>query len=331
MELVCPAGSFTALKAAVNHGADAVYVGLKDDTNARDFPGLNFTEAQLQQGIEHAHNNGCKTFLAINTYASSGNLSRWQRAVSLGHDLGFDALIMADIGVLAWARQQYPDLPIHLSVQASATNLPSLNYYHQHYGIRRAVIPRVLSLKQIETLAAKSPVDIEVFGYGSLCIMAEGRCALSSYVTGESPNLCGVCSPPEYVRWNQQDDRLESYLNDVLIDRFEPDENAGYPTLCKGRFEVEGQVEHALESPTSLNTIELIPDLVKAGVKAVKIEGRQRSPAYVSTVVNIWREAINAYQKDPSRFRVQDAWKQRLGQLSEGQQTTFGAYARTWQ
>jgi collagenase-like PrtC family protease len=123
-----------------------------------------------------------------------------------------------------------------------------------------------------------------VFGFGGLCIMVEGRCLLSSYVTGESPNMCGVCSPAKAVRWEETANGLETRLGGLLIDRYAPGEPAGYPTLCKGRFTVADQTYYAIEEPTSLNTLELLPELHHMGIAAIKIEGRQRSPAYVTQV-----------------------------------------------
>jgi collagenase-like PrtC family protease len=186
-------------------------------------------------------------------------------------------------------------------------------------------------LAQVKQLVGKTPVPIEVFAFGSLCIMAEGRCHLSSYLTGESPNLCGVCSPASAVRWSEDAEGLSSRLNGVLIDRYAEGEPAGYPTLCKGRFMVDGQRMHALEEPTSLNTIELIPELVSMGVAAVKIEGRQRSPAYVEQVTRVWRAALDAYNKAPQQFSVAPDWRSALAAVSEGNQTTLGAYHRAWQ
>jgi putative protease len=331
MQLVCPAGSLPALKAALRQGADAIYVGFRDDTNARHFAGLNLDEKQLQNGIELIRQQGRQLYVAVNTYAQPEGWARWQRAVDHAAELGVDALIAADPGVLAYASRRHPNLNLHLSVQGSATNAAALSFYQQRYGIRRAVLPRVLSLAQVKQVAAKSPVPIEVFAFGSLCIMAEGRCHLSSYLTGESPNLCGVCSPAKAVRWEQDDAGLSSRLNGVLIDRYSEGEAAGYPTLCKGRFMVNGQRFHALEEPTSLNTLDLIPELAAIGVSAVKIEGRQRSPAYVEQVTRVWREALDAYRRAPAGFAVQNHWRQALAGLSEGSQTTLGAYHRSWQ
>lgn len=331
MQLVCPAGSLPALKAAVRQGADAVYVGFKDDTNARHFAGLNFTDKQLENGVAYAHQHHKQLYIAVNTYAQPDGWQRWQRAVDQAADLGIDALIAADPGVLAYATQHHPQLNLHLSVQGSATNAASLEFYRERYNIKRAVLPRVLSLAQVKRVASESPVPIEVFAFGSLCIMAEGRCHLSSYLTGESPNLCGVCSPAKDVRWSNEEGELTSRLNNVLIDRYSEGESAGYPTLCKGRFMVNGQRFHALEEPTSLDTMDLIPDLVKIGVSAVKIEGRQRSPAYVEQVTRVWREALDSHRQAPERYQVKPTWRQTLAGLSEGSQTTLGAYHRAWQ
>ena len=331
MQLVCPAGSLPALKAAVRQGADAVYVGFRDDTNARHFSGLNLDDKQLESGLQLIREQGRQLYIAVNTYAQPDGWARWQRAVDQAAALGVDALIAADPGVLAYASRRHPALNLHLSVQGSATNAAALALYQQRYGIRRAVLPRVLSLAQVRQVAEKSPVPIEVFAFGSLCIMAEGRCHLSSYLTGESPNLCGVCSPAKAVRWQEDAEGLSSRLNGVLIDRYGKDESAGYPTLCKGRFLVNGQRFHALEEPTSLNTLDLIPQLAAIGVSAVKIEGRQRSPAYVEQVTRVWRSALDAYARAPQNFTVQPQWRSALDSLSEGSQTTLGAYHRSWQ
>ena len=330
MELVCPAGNLPGLRAAVENGADAVYVGFRDGTNARSFAGLNFDQRALERGVALAHAHGVRVFLALNTFAQAGRSARWKAAVDRASDLGVDTLIAADLAVLDHASEHHPTLPLHLSVQASATTADALGFYRERFGVRRAVLPRVLSLRQVEALAADSPVELEVFGFGSLCIMAEGRCLLSSHVTGESPNTMGVCSPPGYVRWSDRDGRREARLGGLLIDRYEAGEPAGYPTVCKGRFRVAGVTGHAIEEPTSLNTLALLPRLQAAGVRAIKIEGRQRSPAYVARVTAIWRRALDGVARD-GRVPHDAGAARTLAAYSEGSQTTLGAYAREWQ
>lgn len=331
MELVCPAGNLPSLKAAVDNGANAVYMGFKDDTNARHFAGLNFDDKRAQEGIVYAHDRGTKVFVAINTYPQPSGWSRWKKSVDHAAELGVDALILADIGVMDYARERWPDLRLHLSVQASATNAEAIDFYFKNFGIQRVVLPRVLSLKQVKYVTETSPVPIEVFGFGSLCVMVEGRCLLSSYVTGRSPNTFGACSPANAVSWNETPDGLETRLNNVLIDRHGEGESAGYPTLCKGRFNVSGNTYYAIEEPTSLNTLELLPELQSVGVAAIKIEGRQRSPAYVAQVTKVWRDAIDLCEKNPELYQPQSSWMQALEKVSEGSQTTLGAYHRPWQ
>jgi len=330
LELVCPAGSLLALKAAVNNGADCVYIGFRGNTNARAFAGLNFDLPATGEAVRYAHARGKKVFLALNTFPQAANWQRWQEAVDNAAEAGVDAVILADAGLMRYASRTYPDLRLHLSVQGSATNYEAINFYHEHFGIRRAVLPRVLSLPQVEQLVQHTPVEIELFGFGGLCVMVEGRCVLSSYITGESPNTAGVCSPAKAVRWQQTPQGLESRLNGVLLDRYGDGENAGYPTLCKGRFDVNGETYYAIEEPVSLNTLELIPEMMRIGISAVKIEGRQRSPVYVEQVTRVWRSAIDTAMRNAESYAVEPAWMNQLNKLAEGQHHTLGAYHRPW-
>lgn len=331
MQLVCPAGNLPALQAAVDAGANAVYAGFRDQTNARAFPGLNFSDDELRAGVRYAHAKGAKVYLALNTYPDSARVRDWYSAVDKAAALGCDAIIAAEMAVLDYAARTHPGLPRHLSVQGSATTAPALKYAFERFGISRAVLPRVLSLQQVERLCERSPVPLEVFAFGSLCIMVEGRCQLSSYVTGASPNRHGVCSPAKFVRWDEHADGSRSVrLNEVLIDQFQPQEPAGYPTVCKGRFQVGNEVFHALEEPTSLNTLELLPRLKQAGVAALKIEGRQRGVAYVSSVTRTWRKAIDQLLADKARWQLRPEWQAELSRHAEGHQTTLGPYHRAW-
>lgn len=330
MELLCPAGSIQALKAALKEGADAVYVGLRNNTNARRFAGLNLDFHGIKEAVSLAHRQHRKLYLAINTFAHPSDWRQWQGAVDDAVKAGVDVLIIADMAVLAYAAKTYPHVPRHLSVQGSATNAAAIDFYRRHYGVSRVVLPRVLSMQQVSALAQATDAELEVFAFGSLCIMAEGRCYLSSYLTGESPNNSGACSPAQFVRWEETDSGLQSRLNGYLIDSFQAHETAGYPTLCKGRFTVDEHSYHVLEEPTSLNTLGLLPDLYRQGIKAVKIEGRQRSPAYVRQVTRIWRSALDRLMADPEAYRVEEQWQRVLSTLSEGHQTTLGAYHRSW-
>ncbi len=329
-ELVCPAGSLPALKAAVDHGADTVYFGYRDDTNARNFAGLNFDRKAMAEGIRYAQSRGKKTLMAINTFPQPGREKDWQKAVDGAAELGVDAAILADVGLMDYATRTHPQLRLHLSVQGSATSYEAVNFARREFNIRRAVLPRVLTLAQVEQVIKNTEVEIEIFGFGSLCVMNEGRCWLSSYATGESPNTVGACSPAKYVKWEKSPGQMTARLNGVLIDRYRDDEVAGYPTLCKGRFEVNNETYYALEEPTSLNILEVLPEVVKIGVSAIKVEGRQRSPAYVSQVTRTLRAALDELAKDLEGFQVKALWQAELAKISEGIQTTLGAYNRPW-
>ena len=330
LELVCPAGSLPALKAADDNGADTVYFGYKNDTNARNFAGLNFDQKSLVEGIRYAHQRGKKVLMAINTFPQPGREADWHKAVDGAAELGVDAAILADVGLLDYASRRHPELRLHLSVQGSATSYEAVNFAQREFGIQRAVLPRVLTLAQVEQVIRNTSVEIEVFGFGSLCVMNEGRCWLSSYATGESPNTVGACSPAKYVKWEKLPGKMNTRLNGILIDSYSDQEPAGYPTLCKGRFEVEGETYYAIEEPTSLNVLEILPDIARIGVSALKVEGRQRSPAYVAQVTRVLRAALDELARDIDHFQVKPAWLAELGKVAEGSQVTLGAYNRPW-
>lgn len=325
MELVCPAGTPASLYAAVEAGADVVYCGFRDETNARNFPGLNFSRAELSDAVEHAHKHGVHVYLACNTYPQAGAQHLWHQAVDDAVRIGVDAIILADIGLLRYARDRHPDARLHLSVQASASNEEAIRFYHREFGVRRVVLPRVLSLEEIRALNQRIPVETEVFAFGGMCVMAEGRCSLSSYATGESPNMNGVCSPAAHVRYEERGDTTVSRLGDFTINIYDSDEKVGYPTLCKGRFRAMDKSGYLFEEPTSLDVTSMLPELADAGVSALKIEGRQRGKAYIAQVVSAFRASLDRISEGHVRTTSN------LSALSEGQTDTTGAYRRNWQ
>lgn len=324
LELVCPAGTLGAFHAAVDAGADVVYAGFRDETNARNFPGLNFSRSEMAKAIAYAHNRGVKVYIAVNTFPKAGTPAPWLRAVDDAAGMAADALILADIGLLDYAARRHPHVRRHLSVQASASNPSAIRFYHEAFGVQRVVLPRVLTLAEIAALTAQVPVETEVFAYGGMCVMAEGRCMLSAYATGRSPNMDGVCSPASHVRYEERDGYLTSRVGRFTINRFDADEPAGYPTLCKGRFAANGGISYLFEEPVSLNATKMLPELMATGVKALKIEGRQRGRGYVAQVVAAFREAVDA----AAMGGVVDAGL--LDALSESGRSTAGAYDKRW-
>ena len=194
------------------------------------------------------------------------------------------------------------------------------------FGVKRVVLPRVLSVEEIAALNRSIKVETEAFVFGGLCPMTEGRCSLSSYATGRSPNLSGVCSPPEHVTYDEAADGRTARLAGFVIDHFAPDEAAGYPTLCKGRFVAAGKTSYLFEDPVSLNASGLVGRLAAAGVTALKIEGRQRGKGYVAEVVRAFRAVVDAV--DAGREPVEA--ERRLAGLMEGGRQTSGAYRKQW-
>lgn len=322
-ELVCPAGTPASLRTAVDAGAGAVYCGFQNATNARNFPGLNFTPEELSKSVAYAHDRGAKVLLALNTYPPAGKFQLWKDAADLGAKLRVDAFIVADVGVADYIAHNHPDIRLHLSVQAAASSPEAIRYYVQEFGVKRVVLPRILTIPEIREIKSEIPCEIETFIFGNHGLMVEGRCSLTNYATGLSTNMDGVCSPAADVEYVRDDvGNISTKLADFTIDRFSPNENAGYPTICKGRYTTPHRTDgyYAFEEPISLNLARLLPDLIKAGVNAFKIEGRQRSRAYVREVVGSFRQAIDAIQSGD------DPDLKSLVALTEGQKETQGAF-----
>ncbi|HEY4774686.1 MAG TPA: peptidase U32 family protein [Xanthobacteraceae bacterium] len=327
-ELVCPAGTPAALRTAVEAGADTVYCGLQNETNARNFPGLNFTVSELGGAVRFAHARKSNVLLAVNTFPPAGKFGLWREAIDAAVDVGVDAVIVADMGVAEYAARTYPQLRLHLSVQAGASSPEAIRFYCQEFGVKRVVLPRMLTVAEISDIHRQIPCEIEAFVFGNIGMMAEGRCSLTNYVTGVSTNMDGVCSPAAEVHYEEDSDRnLTIKLGAFVIDRFVCDERAGYPTICKGRYLCDAKPAgyYAFEEPVSLNLSMLLPDLMRAGVTALKIEGRQRSRAYVRAVVAAFRHAVDDIMagRDPALTS--------LIELTEGHRQTEGAFrSKTW-
>ncbi|MBE7415125.1 MAG: U32 family peptidase [Deltaproteobacteria bacterium] len=327
-EIVSPAGNLASLKAAIDNGADAVYLGFSDSTNARNFEGLNFTPAEIADGIGYVRSKGRKFYVAINTFPQGDTSGKWYKAVDAAVELGADAVIIANLGILKYARERHPDSVLHLSTQASSSNYESINFYRKHFGIKRVVLPRVLTIEEMKRLKERTDAEIEVFALGGLCINIEGRCYLSSWVTGASTNTEGACSPSRFVRFNPSaDGGMSIALNGVTLNRLGKDESSPYPTCCKGRYVTPGgSYEYAFEEPESLNVLRVLPGLMDAGVSALKIEGRQRTKSYVAAMTKVLREAVDACYADSKGYEVRPEWARKTVSTFEGTRETLGSY-----
>jgi O2-independent ubiquinone biosynthesis protein UbiU len=225
--------------------------------------------------------------------------------------------------VADYIARTYPQARLHLSVQAAASSPEAIRYYCENFGVKRVVLPRILTIPEIRQIRTEIPCEIETFIFGNHGLMVEGRCSLTNYLTGQSTNMDGVCSPASDVDYARHaDGSMSSQLAGFTIDRFGPDEKAGYPTICKGRYTAPNRPEgyYAFEEPISLNLSRLLPELIEAGVHAFKIEGRQRSKSYVRNVVKAFRAAVDDIRAG-REANIAD-----LVALTEGQKQTQGAF-----
>ncbi|HLF86527.1 MAG TPA: peptidase U32 family protein [Nitrospiria bacterium] len=328
-QICSPAGNLASLIAAADSGADAIYIGFNDTSNLRNFPGLNFTSKEMKEGIDYVHKRGKKVYLTINSYPQHKELETCFKAIDNAVSLKADAVILSDLALLSYAKEKHPNMDIHLSVQASASNSLSIEFYKAHFGVKRVILPRVLSLYEIREIKRKTDVELEIFVFGLLCINCEGQCFLSSYLTGESINTYGACSPPRFVRFEEGEAGFLVRSNGVLLNCFKEGEAASYPTPCKGRYmdESTGEISYIIQEPESLNLLEVLPDLLLAGVDALKIEGRQRSKAYVSEVTAIFRTMVDRYYEgdrgvSPDTREIE----KRTGKFLEGLRSSKGCY-----
>lgn len=260
IELLAPAGSFDALKSAVNAGADAVYIAGKN-FGARAYA-PNFDDDLLRSALEFCHLRDVKVYAAVNILILNKEFKQLVKYLDFLYKIGIDAVIVQDLGVVKLLQENYPDLKVHASTQMTIHNLDGV-YEAEENGISRVVLSRELSLEEIENIAKNSNIEIEVFAHGALCVSYSGQCLMSSLIGGRSGNR-GKCAQPCRLRYS-------------LFDK-------------SGR-----SMEQHLLSMVDLCTIGYIPQLIKAGVRSLKIEGRMKSHQYVASVVSSYRRAIDNF------------------------------------
>ncbi|MBO6159287.1 MAG: U32 family peptidase [Firmicutes bacterium] len=298
-ELLIPAGSMESLKTAVLYGADAVYLG--GEAFGLRAKAKNFDRAQLKDGIAFAHQNGVRVHVTVNIIAHDNHLDGLEEYLLFLKEAGADALIVADAGVIRICRRVVPDMELHLSTQASATNAETFAFWHE-MGVKRIVCARELSLEEIAHIRANTPetLQIEAFAHGAMCISISGRCLLSSYLSGRDSNL-GMCSHP--CRWKYS-----------LMEESRPGEY--FPIT-------EGEEGTYIFNSKDLCMIEYLPELIKAGVCSLKIEGRMKTPLYVAMVCRAYRQALDDLKKDPALYEAgKPLYKQMLSLVSHRDYTT---------
>jgi len=282
LEVLAPAGDEERLGAALNFGADAVYLGGKQ-FGMRSSP-MNFDSDQLVKAVSEAHAKGVKVYLTCNTLPRNNEIPFFEGFVNNAVEAGVDAMIVADIGLLSLIKKYAPDMEIHISTQTGIVNYVTANELY-NMGAKRVVLARELSLDEIAEIRAKtSPdLDIETFVHGAMCVSFSGRCLLSQYLVNRDANR-GECAQP--CRWGYH--LMEEKRPGEFFPVFE-DEKGTYILNSK-----------------DMCMIEHIDKLAEAGVMSLKIEGRAKSAYYVAVVTNAYRMAVDEYYKSPFDFKLPD-------------------------
>jgi len=276
-ELLCPAGSMDALKTALHFGADAVYGGMKR-FGLRAFAG-NFTPEELHQAVRLVHAKGKKFYLTMNVFPFDDQLEDFVQAARLAREIGVDAAIVSDIGAIVTLRDQVPELPLHVSTQASTVNTAAVKHY-QALGCQRVILAREVSLERIARMTEQlHGIEVETFVHGAACMAYSGRCLLSAELAGRSGNQ-GECAQP--CRWQY-----------AVMEMKRPGE---YMPVC------EDENGTYIFSARDLNLMPLLPRLQRAGVSSLKIEGRMKTEYYVATVTGAYRRGLDLLAKGEEAF-----------------------------
>lgn len=287
MELLAPVGNIDSLKAAVENGANALYLGGKM-FSARSSAN-NFSLEELKEALDYAHLRGVKIYVAVNTLVADEEIKDLLFYLKGLQEIGVDAIIVQDLGVLNLVRRVFPKFPIHISTQMTIHNLEGVVFLEK-LGVKRIVLSRELSAKEIGFIKANSQVELEIFVHGALCISYSGQCLMSSIIGARSGNR-GRCAQPCRLPY-----QLVDCNNTVLLD--------------------EKETGLYLLSPRDLKLIEYLPEVRETGVDSLKIEGRMKKSEYVATVVRIYRQAIDRLLTNRvSDFSVSKQEEQDLAQI----------------
>jgi len=299
-ELLAPAGNLEKLKFAIRYGADAVYIGGQQyglRSNAD-----NFSFEQMREGVAYAKQHGAKVFVATNIYAHHEDLPGLRDYLSELERIGIDAIIVADPAIIETAKRAAPNLELHLSTQQSTLNWQAVRFWKEE-GIDRVVLAREVSMREIHEIKEHVDIEIEVFIHGAMCSSYSGRCVLSNHFTDRDSNRGGCC---QSCRWK--------------YDLFVSEEQA---MMESASASLTGEnVDPFTMSSKDLCMIEHIPALIRAGVDSFKIEGRMKSIHYVATVVNAYRQAIDAYMSDPFGYQLRPEWLEEIGKAANRPLTT---------
>ena len=303
-ELLAPGGSLEKLKTAIDFGADAVYIG--GEAFSLRVAAENFSYDDMKEGLRYAHERGKKVYLTANIIAHNRDLPKFRKYIEEIRDLGFDAVLIADLGLFKMMREIAPEIPIHVSTQANNTHYMTANMWYE-MGAERVVLGREMSFREIAEFCENIPKDLELeaFIHGAMCISYSGRCLLSNYMTGRNSNL-GACAHP--CRWNYS-----------LVEEKRPNEYFDVFENERGTF---------IFNSKDLCTIEHIPELINSGISSLKIEGRVKTAFYVATVVGAYRREIDRYFEDPENYVFNPEELEELCKVSHRPYTTGFYFGR---
>ena len=304
-ELLAPGGSLEKLKTAIDYGADAVYIG--GEAFSLRVAAENFSAADMAEGIKYAHDRGKKVYLTANIIPHNEDIDRFEEFVKEIRPMGFDAVLIADLGLFGMMRSLAPEIPIHVSTQANNVNYQSAKMWHD-MGAKRVVLAREMSFREIAEIRKNTPDDLELeaFVHGAMCISYSGRCLLSSYMTGRDSNL-GACAHP--CRWNYK-----------LVEETRPGEYMDVFENERGTF---------IFNSKDLCMIRHIPELMQSGVTSFKIEGRVKTSYYVATIVGAYRREIDRYLADPEGYTFNEAEFDELCKVSHRPYSTGFYFGKT--
>lgn len=283
-ELLAPAGNLEKLMTAIDFGADAVYLG-GSKLNLRAFAN-NFNLDQLKEGIEYAHTRGKRVYVTLNVFPHNEDLNGLEEYLTELYNLGVDAIIVSDPGIIMTAREVVPNLELHLSTQANNVNWKAAQFWYKQ-GVKRIVLARELSIEEVSETKRRisEDMEIEAFVHGAMCMSYSGRCLLSNYIVGRDSNRGQCAQPCRYKYYLMEEKRPGEFYPIIEDDR--------------GTY---------IMNSKDLCMIQHIPELVQAGVDSFKIEGRMKSVFYVASVTKAYREAIDTYFESPENFKFKDRW-----------------------
>ncbi|MBE6106652.1 U32 family peptidase [Anaerovibrio lipolyticus] len=295
-ELLAPAGNMEKLKMALIYGADAVYLGGKA-FGLRAFGG-NFDYDELKEAVDFAHKLGRKVYVTVNIFPHNNDMEKLPEYLAYLNEIKVDAMLIADLGIFTLAKKYAPDTDIHISTQANNTNWVTVNTWAD-MGASRVVLAREMSLGEIRTIREKSPVELEMFVHGAMCISYSGRCLMSNYMTGRDANR-GSCA--QACRWKY-----------ALVEEKRPGQYFPIEEDDRGTYFFNSK---------DMCLLPHIGDVIDSGVDSLKIEGRMKSVHYAASIVKAYRAAIDSYCEDPEHFELKQEWIDELGKVSHRQYTT---------